>query len=231
MKLKSVVRVIVILIALFVVVQIQNGQSHIEALGNKSAPLAIPAQILKHVILGQNLLVADLLWLRLIQNIDFKEPEKTEKGWVFQMLDGITTLDPRYKIAYRAGNTVLSVLVEDKVGAAIIYDRGAENFPDDWPLLYRAGYHYLFELGDCPKAATYLVKAAQAGGPKWIEALAGRIMIASGQYDLAQSVLEDALERFKGTSYEIRFKWRLDDLKKARERGELPKLSVPCSRP
>jgi tetratricopeptide (TPR) repeat protein len=181
----------------------------------KSTPfVALNPEILPHLVLGFRHLAADMLWLRLIQDIDYKSPGRQEKGWVFQMLDGITRLDPRFRMAYGAGATVLSVLIQDVEGARILFERAAENFPSDWSLLYRGGYHYLYEVRDCKKAAEFFNAAVFSGAPKWVASLASRLYQRAGQYEIARSILIDSIERFKGTEIENRLKDRLAELDK-----------------
>jgi hypothetical protein len=178
----------------------------------RSTFIAMDPEYLPHMVLGQRHLAADMLWLRLVQDIDFKSESRREKGWSFQMIDGITRLDPRFRIAYAAGATVLSVLVQDVEGARIIFERAAKQFPSDWSLLYRAGYHYLHEVKDCVRAAELLNQAADSGAPYWVKSLVSRLYQGSGQYEIARTVILDSLERFKGTYLEVRLKKRLEEL-------------------
>src|SRR6266496_960074 len=55
------------------------------------------AEVLPHLIGGFKQIAADGLWLRLVQELDYREGQQVSKGWVFHMLDNITTIDPRYK--------------------------------------------------------------------------------------------------------------------------------------
>jgi len=153
-----------------------------------------------------------MFWVRLIQEIDYKESAPTSKGWEYRMLDTITTLDPRYKIVYRAGATVLSVVVQDVQGATALYEKGVKQFPDDWSLLYRAGYHSLFEEKNCVRAAELLNQAVAHGAPSWLSSLVSRLYEGSGQYEIARGVLVDALKRFEGTDVEKRLQERLTEL-------------------
>jgi len=183
----------------------------------------IQSDILKHLVLGQRLLMADMFWIRLVQEIDFSETKGVvvNQGWTFHMLDAVTTLDPRYWMAYRAGLTVLSVLVQDVEGAKVLYERAIVSYPKDWPLHYRAAYHYLYEVKDCKRAADLLVKSGELGAPNWVSALAGRLYTHSGQKDLARTVLVDAIERFKGSDVEDRLRERLNSLESQTSQSHL----------
>ncbi|OFZ15687.1 MAG: hypothetical protein A2Z20_10750, partial [Bdellovibrionales bacterium RBG_16_40_8] len=121
-----------------------------------------PTSAIKYYTFGYNDTVTDLLWLRLIQDYDYCEYAKSKKsdsiwsgmqvrnsgcnkGWVFHMLDIITELSPRFRTPYATGGLVLDFLVHDSNGATLIYDKAVIRFPNDWPILYRAGYHYMAE--------------------------------------------------------------------------------------
>ncbi|MDZ4677889.1 MAG: hypothetical protein SGI74_10320 [Oligoflexia bacterium] len=182
---------------------------------NRDTRITLKGELLSHLSLGFKLIVSDFIWIRLVQEIDYRELKSVSKGWAFQMLDSVTTLDPRYHTAYTTGVTVLSILVQDVEGASILYDRAVQNYPTHWPLLYRAAYHNLYEVGDCPKAAGLLYKAGLHGAPNWVNSLASRLYVRSGQFELARGVLIDALKRFEGTELEPRLKDRLKELEEA----------------
>lgn len=135
---------------------------------SRGVKLAISPEHLSHFVLGYKLVAADMLWIRLLQEIDYRDGDVVNKGWVFHMLDGITTLDPRYRIPFSVGGTILSVLVQDVEGARLLYERAVENFPNHWPMIYRAAYHSLYEVGDCKRAAELLNMAGYAGAPPWL---------------------------------------------------------------
>ncbi len=113
-----------------------------------------------------------------------------EKSWGFKMLDAVTRLDPRFLMPYLTGAVTLSVLVEDYSGATVSFNRGLEDYPDDWSLAYRAAYHFLYDLQDLTRAASLLNRAADLGGPVWLKSLASRIYSRDGQFALGISTLE-----------------------------------------
>ena len=176
-------------------------------------PTLYPSPIANKTGFGFENFFADLYWLRLVQNIDFCESEasnkavnkgknlddilsyelkasRCNKGWVFQMLDTITDLSPKFRRAYRIGAESLSVAVDDREGARIIFDKGVKQFPGYWELSYSAAYHYLFEFQDPEKAAKLLIKAADSGGPYWFKQMAGTLYGRSGKFLLAETTLK-----------------------------------------
>lgn len=164
-----------------------------------------PPPIIRHFHFGYRETMADLFWIRVVQDFSVCEQQVAgaltssnsvvtcNKGWVFKMLDLITDLAPRFKMPFYYGATNLSVLVNDPIGAKIIFDKGVKNMPDSWDILYRAGYHYMIELKDKETAANLLVRAGKNGAPAWVYSLAGRLYTEEGKADLAKSVLNDIL--------------------------------------
>ncbi|MCH2535489.1 MAG: hypothetical protein MK008_13675 [Bdellovibrionales bacterium] len=137
-----------------------------------------------------------------------------DEGWSFLILDAVTNLAPKFKVPYKLGAPTLSVLLEDHMGAKKIFDKGIVLYPDDWSLLYRAAYHYLFELRDLERAADLLKQAADKGAPDWVHSLAARIYTGTGQLELGISTLENYLKMIKHEGRRKEIEERLSRLKK-----------------
>lgn len=119
-------------------------------------------------------------------------------GWLSQMLDATTELAPRFKIVYLTGATSLSVVLNDYVGATKLFNKGIEQFPDDWRLPYHAAYHFMYDRQDLARAAELLKMAAEKGAPPWVNSLAARAFTASGQGELAIRTLMEFRKFTKG---------------------------------
>lgn len=126
------------------------------------------------------------------------------KGWAFTMMDAITQLAPRFHMAYVLGAVALSVISEDFDGAKIIFDRGVEQFPTDWVLLYRAAYSALFDQKDFAKAAELMNRAADNGAPLWLKSLAARLYTQEGQAELGIRLLTELLKKVDPERVEAR---------------------------
>ena len=223
------------------------------ALKTKPSVLLYPPKQLEHFTLGYREVAADVLWIRVIQDFDICEQSKAAPGapqlppafrasdehverkpsrctnsWVYQMIDIVTELAPKFKTSYVAGATMLSILVDDREGALRIYEKGVQQFPEDWRLNYGLGYHYLYEMQDLEKAGAQLKLAAEHGAPPWVYALAANIYSKTGQAQLGISVLEDALAKDPQGPGAERIQYRLDILKKelAKARSEDSKQSA-----
>ncbi|MBE8221942.1 MAG: hypothetical protein HAW60_04345 [Bdellovibrionales bacterium] len=159
---------------------------------------------------------ADILWLRLIQDIDFceKGKNKCSQGWAYKMLDTITELSPKFRSAHSSGALTLSVLVNDIAGATKIFHKAIKQFPDDWEVLYRAAYHFLLEEKDNVIAAKLLQRSAKNGGPNWLYSLASRLHKKEGSLLLGIISLESYLKSLKKQKNIKKVKKRLFLLKK-----------------
>lgn len=165
--------------------QLWSPQSFLET---KRALIAPPPYI-EHLSFGFSEPLADALWIRSIQDYDYCEEEISYQnckgnGWLAQMLDAITNLSPQFRMPYATGGLALTVVISDYAGASKIFDKAVNAFPNDWPILYRAAYHALYEEKDKPKAARLLIQSAQNGGGEWFYNLAATLYSDSGNRDM-----------------------------------------------
>lgn len=178
--------------------------------------LAPPEQI-EHLVFGFQESAADALWIRAIQDFDFCEKQVADKvcvnnTWVYKMLDAITNLSPHFRAAYLSGSLALTILVNDQPGASQLFEKGVAVYPNDWRLLYYAGYHFLYETPDYKKAAAYLERSAQNGGPLWLNSLAGRLYVQSGNRELAEELLRRMISEERDPALIQRMREKMEDL-------------------
>lgn len=156
----------------------------------------LPPNGIEHYSLGFQDVIADTLWIRALQDFDFCEHKDTEGqchsgGWLYRNLEITTDLSPHFRIPYAAGALSLSVMVHDKIGAQKLFDRGVLNYPKDWPILYRAGYHYYYEINDSVRAAQLFTEAEKNGGPWWLYELSAKLYTEAGKKEFAEHMYED----------------------------------------
>ncbi|HEY8271289.1 MAG TPA: hypothetical protein VIG33_10410 [Pseudobdellovibrionaceae bacterium] len=176
--------------------------SHIYAskgLLEKPRDLLSPPAGVEHFTFGHRDVTADFLWIRAIQDFDYCDQQIAKnlcvsKGWLYRMLNTITDLSPTFRMPYATGAVALSVLVSDIEGAARIFDKGIENYPKDWRILYRAAYHYLYEVKNKKKAADLFIRAGREGAPAWVFSLAGGLYNDSNERAAAEAVLQEMLK-------------------------------------
>ncbi len=145
------------------------------------------ADSLRRYSLGFDFVMADLLWLRLLDKARTKEVEPGKVSWEFAQLDAITSLDRNFARAYPFGGAFLSVFLRDNVGAKLILEKWVRNFPSNWRAHYTLGYHLYFEMGQFKPASGHILTAAEmTGAPPWLPSLGIRLLSETGS--LAQAL-------------------------------------------
>lgn len=158
--------------------------------------LIAPPPYMAYLNFGFNEPIADGLWIRALQDYDYCE-DRIElhlckgNGWLSKMLDAITDLSPQFRMPYATGGLALTVLISDYDGASKIFDKAVKAFPTDWPILYRAAYHALYEEKDKGKAARLLIQSARNGGGEWFYSLATKLYSENGQRVLGLRLYEE----------------------------------------
>ena len=170
--------------------------------------LIAPPPALKFLHFGFNEVIADMLWIRALQDFDYCESkidENTCKGnsWLYHMLDTSLTLSPHFYIEAHTGGVALSVLLSDFVGATKFF---VSAFPNDWRILYYAAYHAMREDKNNEKAAAYLIRAARNGGNDWFFNLAVTLYTEAGQQEFGRRVYES----LKDSDFEPGFLRRME---------------------
>lgn len=165
---------------------------------SQARQLIPPPQHIERMAFGFNEVIADSLWIRAVQDFDYCEQQISNNvcknnSWLYLMLDAVTNLSPSFRMPYATGSLALTIIISDIAGATKIFDKGIQAFPKDWPILYRAAYHYLYEVKDKKRAAELLVQAGKNGAPAWVFALAGRLYSDAGSLDLAEALLQQMI--------------------------------------
>lgn len=162
--------------------------------GKTQRELLSPPKDIIYFTAGHRDLLADLLWIRAIQDFDYCEKKInkqlcTNNSWLYQVLDVITDLSPQFRMAYSAGAMALTIVISDIEGASKFFDKAVAHFPKDWIILYHAAYHAIYEEKNNEKAAKLVEGAAQNGAPDWVYSLSARLYSSAGKKDLAQGLI------------------------------------------
>ncbi|MGZ3803121.1 MAG: hypothetical protein ACXVB4_02850 [Pseudobdellovibrionaceae bacterium] len=185
---------------------------------DRSRDLLSPPRGLEHFTFGHRDVTSDFFWIRAIQDFDYCEQQLSKnlckgKGWLFRMLDMITDLSPSFRMPYATGAMSLSVMVSDIDGATAIFEKGIKQFPKDWPILYRAAYHYLYEVKSKRKAADLFIRAGRNGAPPWVFSLAGGLYNESSERVAAEAVLQEMIKTEVDPSLVKRLKEKLENIR------------------
>jgi hypothetical protein len=107
------------------------------------------------------------------------------------MLELVTTLDPRFTIAYRFGAIFLSEPPPDGPGrpdlAIQLLERGVEVSPERWEYLHAIGFVHYWNHRDYSAAAEWIERASRiAGAPLWLKSTAALMRAEAGDRDSAR---------------------------------------------
>ncbi len=131
-------------------------------------------EVAKAMALGFDNMVADMMWIRGIQYFggnfsSLKDPEK-RSGFI-NLFDAMTALDSRFVAAWKFGGFVFNESCSSPKKAVEFLLKGAEANPDNWELLFDAGFISFYTLEDHETAkkaflaACGLTRASTAQSP------------------------------------------------------------------
>jgi tetratricopeptide (TPR) repeat protein len=165
--------------------------------------LYMTRRAVSRVVFAHRPLAADLYWIRALQYYGglsrasnardalepppalAKEPPPTY-DLLYPLLDITTTLDPRFRIAYRYGAIFLAEpypLGPNRPDLAITLLRKAvDTMPDKWSYWHDIGFVYYWNTHDYVKAAEAFNRAADLpDAPWWLRSMAATTLARGGQ--------------------------------------------------
>lgn len=151
--------------------------------------------------LGFKRLESSFLWISTILESDIEHYKKRDlNSWMFLRFNTISKLEPKFYENYAFGGPYLSIVKDDLEGASIIYEKGINQFPNDYSLLRDAGFHFQFEVGDYKKS--YEIYSRLKNNPK------SNLLILStlARLESSQGNLEGAFELLSAKYEEVKDK-------------------------
>lgn len=153
---------------------------------NQQVNLA-PPMFLQTLTMGFDSLMADLLWLQLIQYYGAASVEKVAPTHLYQYFDTITSLDPDFEDAYILSGYLLNETPKEKEQALKIMQKGEKNNPKSWLIVTQLGFYYYLYVKDTQKAADTFARAASLpGAPESLSGLAAQLYKRSNQLERCQ---------------------------------------------
>lgn len=142
--------------------------------------------LLKKLVLGYDELVADLVWLRMIQYYGQHRQSDKRYDYLAHILDVLTDLDPRFIHAYTFGALLLTDDAKNPARGLAILEKGASYNPQDWRLPFMSGFiNYVF-LADYDRAASYFMRASSLpDSPDFTKRFAAFIYDRAGKIELS----------------------------------------------
>jgi len=143
-------------------------------------------EVIKRLALSYDTVLADVYWIRAIQHYggDRRSDAPRRYDLLYPLLDLTTSLDPRFKIAYRFGAIFLMEPYPGGAGrpdlAIKLLEKGIELAPDRWEYYLDIGFVYYWRLSEYDKAADWFERGAELpGAPWWLRTYAA-VTLAKG---------------------------------------------------
>jgi tetratricopeptide (TPR) repeat protein len=177
----------------------------------ESLSLLPKGELLKTVSLGYSSVIADLLWLEVVQGIGEKQATESGYQWIYHAADVVTTLDPKFEYSYQNAGIALAALGKQYELSNKILLKGIKNMPDDWQIPFYLGFNYFFYLNDTQNAAVYMSLAASLPGHSdYLPGLAARLYVEAKDPNLAidflKNIYQDAKDEDVKRQIEIRIR-------------------------
>lgn len=161
------------------------------------------ADILRGGSLGYQGAVADFIWLQVVQVMGERKVSEEAGRWIYQAVDVVTTLDPKFVQAYEVGGLALCTLVVMPEESNALLRKGMKHNPQVWQLPFYLGINYYFEFADDATAGEYVALAARLpGAPEYLSGLAVRLYVSAKAPQNAVELLASLYEH--ATDVEVR---------------------------
>lgn len=156
----------------------------------------------KRLALGFEQILADVYWMRAVVYYGGKRLSQ-EQGesfaQLYPLLELVTTLDPRFTVAYRFGAIFLAEAYPDGPGRpdqAIALLTGAlDHNPDGWEYMHDIGFIHYWWLNDYQRAAQWFERAGDVeGAPSWLHALAATTLARGGDRESSRLLWRNVLD-------------------------------------
>jgi hypothetical protein len=157
---------------------------------------------LKSATLGYDAIVSDLYWMRTVVYFGRQRLSKdTNKNYdlLSPLLDLVTTLDPRFIVAYRFGAFFLSERYPDgpfQPDQAIqLLQRGADRNPMRWEFAHDIAFVYYFAHQDYASASQWFTRASEIpGAPVWLTSMAAVTLTRGGDREASRFLWQELYE-------------------------------------
>lgn len=145
---------------------------------------------LKTFSLGFDQVMADIIWLSVIQVVGEKKISEEGYEWIYHALEVVTTLDRKFDYAYQFGGIILSTLGDKIEMSNNLLEKGLKENPSVWQIPFYLGFNHFFYMDDYSKAAEYISLASKLPGhPAYLPLLAARLFVQAQSPDIALEFL------------------------------------------
>ncbi|MGQ0736279.1 MAG: hypothetical protein ACT4QD_21820 [Acidobacteriota bacterium] len=151
---------------------------------------------LERALLGFSPLAADVYWIRAVVYFGRQglsdDPDKNY-DLLYPFLDLVTSLDPRFTVAYRFGAIFLSEPPPSGPGrpdlAIRLLERGVASALDRWEYAHDIGFVHYWHYRDFAAGAAWMNHASQVpGAPIWLKSTAAAMLTEGGDRESARGL-------------------------------------------
>ena len=169
--------------------------------GDASVMYVRSPAVVSRMVLSYDALAADIYWLRAIQHYGgTKRSTDRNRSYdqLYPLLDLTTSLDPRFKIAYRFGGIFLSEPFPNGAGrpdlAIALLEKGLRAEPARWEYAQDLGFVYYWWYRDYTRAAEWFERGGNiAGAPNWLKPLAAVTLTQGGSRASSRRLWQEVL--------------------------------------
>jgi tetratricopeptide (TPR) repeat protein len=184
-------------------------------------------RFLKHVSLGHESGLADIVWLRAIQY--YGEHRMTDRKYemIGHIFDVMTTLDPHFLHAYVFGALVLAQDAGKPEDALLLLRKGMRHNPKDWYLAFETGFIYYIVLRDYRNAGRYFTLSSKLpNAPPFTSRFAAFVEERAGHTETALKLWEEASRMTENARIKEMAEEKVQELKKELERERRAGIGV-----
>lgn len=194
----------------------QDLKKPVVVVSKQDTAINLNTNFLRFMSFGNKRLISNVLWIQTLMESDHEKYFKKDYGnWMYLRFLTIAAIDPRFYQNYLYGGMYLSVIKDDLLGAADIFERGLQVYPNDYDLNYYAGFNYFFELGDFEKG--YAVLKRIENHPKSNQLLKFIInklrFETSGNYEVALAFLQDTYQKMTDSTLKAKIEGNIHSLR------------------
>jgi hypothetical protein len=172
--------------------EVARGMAAVTQATHSPEALFFSGDLLRHMSLGFEGLLADIYWTRVVQYFGRKKLDAaTRFDLLGPLLRVTTTLDPHLVIAYRYGAIFLAEKPPGGAGepeeALALLRRGIVANPQYWRFWQDLGFIYYWDLKDYRHAAqAFEAGASRPGALPWMKVLAAMVVAKGGELRTSQ---------------------------------------------
>lgn len=218
MKKTSSKNVVLTLIVVCIIISLFHLQVKIDGqrrtwTGDEKLMYVPSGRVLKIVSLGFDEVMADILYIKMIDYFGNHVASDRTYVWLYHMADLVTTLDPKFKFPYVFAGLMLNLEANQYENARKIIVKGIREFPDDWYFHFILGINYFFHDADFVDAARSLENASKLpGSPPYLKDLAKKMRREGATRETALAFLKQLYLSFNNEDIRSILKERIREI-------------------